>query len=130
MARKVKNEKSETAQGWKGLHHRFYLSPKDEAAFVDWTKANADQLHERFYECFELGWSIKISPDSRSAGCYVTVQDKNSDAEFGDHSFGLTWPTVKGAIAIASYAIHVLAERGDLWRDISASTRDLLDFLK
>jgi hypothetical protein len=130
MARKVKSEKNDTVQGWKGLHHRFYLSPNDEAEFSTWVRGNADQLHERYLECFEKGWSIKISPDSRNNGYYVTIQDKTPDCEFGDHSIGLSWSHIKGSIALAVYAIHVLSERGDLWRDIASSSRDLLDFLK
>jgi hypothetical protein len=130
MARKVKSAKNDTVQGWKGLHHRYYLTPKDEAELVDWVKANSHQLYDLYLECFDRGWSIKISPDSRAEGCYVTIQDKNPGAEFGDHSFGLSWPTVRGAFAIAVYAIHILSERGDLWRDVAVNSLDILDFLK
>lgn len=130
MARKTKNEKNDTVRGWKGLHHRYYLSPNDETEFVNWVKANSHQLYDLYLECFEKGWSIKISPDQRTEGCYVTVQDKNPNAEFGDHSFGLTWQHAKGAFAIAAYAVHVLSENGQLWRDVASSSRDLLDFLK
>ena len=130
MARKVKSAKDDTVQNWKGLHHRFYLTPKDETEFVSWVQDNQHQLYDLYLECFDKGWSIKISPDKRTSGCYVTIQDKNDNAEFGDHSIGLSWSHAKGAFAIATYAIHILSERGDLWRDIATSSGDILDFLR
>lgn len=132
MARKgtTRNDTPAGNQSWKGKHHRFYFSPKDEAELVTWIKQPGRDIKELFIECLEDGWSIKINPLRGGNGFYVTVQDKNENAEFGDHSFGLTWPHVKGAIAVACYSIRVLAERGDLFRDVAMTMTDVLDFMQ
>lgn len=130
MSRKKTNAKDVSVQSWAGKHHRYYLSPKDENEVVQWATENASQLDDLFFQCFEDGWSIKISPDKRSQGFYATIQDKNENAEFGDHSIGISWGSLRGAVAVATYAIHVLSENGALWRDIAINTRDILDFLR
>lgn len=130
MARKAKNERTaKPVGGWKGKHHRIYLSASEESDLASWVKTEGRDVKASFLECLEDGWSIKVSPLQNGDGYYVTVQDKNPSAEFGDHSFGFTWTHVKGAIAVAVYAIQVMADRGDLFRDVAMTMVDVLDFM-
>lgn len=130
MPRKSKTSgKPNRGSSWKSLHHRIDFSPNDEADIVQWCKGEDFDLTKHISTVLGRMWSFKISPMDEGEKVYCTVQSKDPDDEWGDHSFGFIWSNSIGSLAVICYVCMVLAERGDLYKQVPMTMTDVLDFL-
>ena len=129
MPRKNNAKKSTRTKSWKDLHHRIYFSDKDQSEMVQWAKGTEFDLVKQVSLVLSDLWSFKISPMGEGETVYCTVQSKDPNDEWADHSFGFIWANSIGSVAAVCYVCLVMAERGDLYREVGMSMGDVLDFL-
>lgn len=107
MARRKNNASKANAGDWKNRFVFYGPSIEDEREIKDYVEQGkvlewADFLEE----LISNGCSIKLSHSNSDGGVFVTLATDKEDADYGGYHFGIAYPTVSGALAIADWFYH------------------------